>query len=212
MLDLSNANIGVIATPLNLKYWPHHIIFNNLTVGAFDFSKRPGPGVLLERDIDWLKQWLRLQDGYTAERYYRTRITLANSGSETTAAALGYVSRDRELVTALLRWDPIHASYLAFSKFIIRYGYQMWLPIIWAFLFIIIGATIFRRTIEAKHECMPYGIAYSFDMLLPLIKLRERHYKIDLTSRRARYYFYLHKTAGWLIGFFILAGLSGFTK
>src|ERR1700730_3974431 len=62
------------------------------------------------------------------------------------------------------------------------------------------GALIFRRTSEARRENMPYGISYSFDMLLPLIKLRQRHYDIDLKEGAARYYFYIHKIAGWVIG------------
>ncbi|TCF96875.1 hypothetical protein BZM26_34910 [Paraburkholderia strydomiana] len=58
---------------------------------------------------------------------------------------------------------------------------------------------------------MPHGYAYSFDMLLPLIKLRDKHYDIDIESS-ARYYFYFHKLAGWALGSFIVAALAGLTK
>ena len=58
---------------------------------------------------------------------------------------------------------------------------------------------------------MPYGLVYSFDLLLPLIKLREQHYKIELAGW-ARYYFYLHKLMGYILASFLIASLSGLTK
>jgi hypothetical protein len=212
VLDLSSATIGAIYTPLSVKYWPRSVIFNNLDVGALSFNVVSASGEKLDNDVDWLAKWMDLQKGFTSERYFRTRVTLQKTGNEVAAAGLGYVSRDRELADSFRRGDMVHAAYLAFSKIIIGYGYQMWLPIVWAIVFLGLGAAIFRRTTEAKLANMPYGIAYSFDMLLPLIKLRDYHYKIDLIKPSVRYYFYLHKIAGWVIGSFILAGLSGFTK
>ncbi len=58
---------------------------------------------------------------------------------------------------------------------------------------------------------MPYGISYSLDMLLPIIKLRESHYKIDLAGY-ARYYFYFQITMGYVLASFLVAGLAGLTK
>jgi len=58
---------------------------------------------------------------------------------------------------------------------------------------------------------MPYGIAFSFDMLLPIVKLRDYHYTVDLKGW-ARYYFYFHKLMGYLLASFLIAGLTGLTK
>ena len=55
---------------------------------------------------------------------------------------------------------------------------------------------------------IPWGIAYSLDMLLPIIKLRDMHYEIDL-SGWARYYFYAHKLAGYVLVGFPAARLGG---
>jgi hypothetical protein len=46
---------------------------------------------------------------------------------------------------------------------------------------------------------------------LPIIKLRDAHYKIDLVGL-PRYYFYGHKVAGYVLASFLIAGLSGLTK
>ena len=58
---------------------------------------------------------------------------------------------------------------------------------------------------------MEIGFFYSLDLLLPVIKLRERHYDVDLTGR-TRYYFYFHQMMGYLLVSFLIAGLSGLTK
>ena len=49
-------------------------------------------------------------------------------------------------------------------------------------------------------------------MLLPIIHLREQHYSdVNLTSG-VRFYFYFHKVVGYLLIFFLLAWLSGYTS
>lgn len=54
------------------------------------------------------------------------------------------------------------------------------------------------------------GLWYSLDMLLPVIRLREKHYEVDLEGG-VRYYFYVHKVVGYLLMFFVVAGLTGLT-
>lgn len=58
---------------------------------------------------------------------------------------------------------------------------------------------------------MPIGLAYSFDMLLPIITLRKLHSELELKGWR-RYYFYLHKISGYVLAAFVAAGLGGITK
>ena len=54
------------------------------------------------------------------------------------------------------------------------------------------------------------GLTYR-NLELPLVRLREKHYSIDLAGR-ARYYFYFHKIMGWVLASFFVAGLSGITQ
>jgi hypothetical protein len=65
-----------------------------------------------------------------------------------------------------------------------------------------------------EHE-QDYGVisrfGYSFDALLPIIRLRELHYQIELGGWR-HYYFYFQKIVGWILGIFVLAVFSGLTK
>ena len=82
--------------------------------------------------------------------------------------------------------------------------------LIWVVGFLLAGIAALRLSGEGRKNGMPFGIAYSFDMLLPIIRLREKHYQIDLGW--VRYYFYLHKIAGFVLASFLIAGLSGLTK
>ncbi len=74
-----------------------------------------------------------------------------------------------------------------------------------------LGVIVLRVSGEGPRNHMPYGIAYSFDLLLPLVRLRELHYQIDLQGWAA-YYFYFHKLMGYVLGIFLGAGLSGLAK
>ena len=132
---------------------------------------------------------------------------LEKAGHKDKAKDVLYYGKEREHSEATgLSW-----LWLTLQLIFIGYGYRIYYAFVWVTVFVAIGALVFRRTKEARTNKMPYGIAYSFDMLLPLIKLRQRHYDIDL-SGWPRYYFYFHKLMGYVLGFFLIAGLSGLTK
>jgi len=105
---------------------------------------------------------------------------------------------------------------------LVDYGYRLWYSIIWAFAFLITGTVVFFNTREIGRprlsdrklnaaDRVAWAIIYSFDMLLPVVKLKESNYDVDLSSK-AQYYLYLHKITGWVLGTFILAGLTGWAR
>ena len=76
---------------------------------------------------------------------------------------------------------------------------------------VLLGAFVLWISGQGRKNGIPIGLSYSFDMLLPIIKLRDAHYEIDLMGW-PRYYFYLHKIAGYVLASFLIAGISGLTK
>jgi hypothetical protein len=54
-------------------------------------------------------------------------------------------------------------------------------------------------------------IFYSFEMLIPLVKLCDAHSKHDPRGL-VRYYFYFHRMFGWVLASFIVAGVTGLVK
>jgi hypothetical protein len=95
------------------------------------------------------------------------------------------------------------------QNLLIGYGFELERTVFWALLLTAIGAIVFRSTTAWVTLGKPKGFSYSFDMLLPLIRLREKHYDVDLEEEPQRVYFYFHKLFGYLIGFYLVAGLSG---
>jgi hypothetical protein len=102
-------------------------------------------------------------------------------------------------------------AWLTALKWVIGYGYYPQRSIYWAIGLVIMGAIVLRVSGEGPRNGMPFGLAYSFDTLLPIIKLHDRRYQIDLKTW-ARYYFYGHKIMGFVLASFLIAGLSGLTK
>ena len=210
-LDLTNASIGNLSTHASLSYWPSSLVLTNFKIGSFDFGLAGAPGAVAETRRGWFEKWLGLQSAF--QPYSHVRTVLVAAGDDTLAADVGYAGRDRELAHSLANCEFLNAIYLGFSKILIGYGYQMWLPILWMTVIVAVGAMIFRRDGEAKKDIKsgPDAAFYSADMFLPLLQLRKSHADVGLEDR-TRYYLYFHKVAGWVIGSFLVAGLSGFTK
>lgn len=79
-------------------------------------------------------------------------------------------------------------------------------------MFTVIGAVVLQATGQGPAKGLEaYGLFYSLDMFLPIIKLREFHYTIDLDGI-ARIYFYFHKLLGYFLASLLAAGLTGLTK
>ena len=128
------------------------------------------------------------------------------------ADAILVASRDRERRET--DWWPPKWLWLWILKLFIGYGYgwgcfQALIP---SAVLIGIGTVILYRAKEEDKGGIKLGFWYSLDMLLPIIHLREQHYTdVDLRTR-AKYYFYFHKIMGYVLIFFVLAGLSGLTE
>ncbi len=92
------------------------------------------------------------------------------------------------------------------------YGWRYFWALGWVAFFTLLGTGILRWENERLNDSKKLGFWYSFDMLLPIIRLRERHYKVDLSNKWVRSYFYVHKLIGYVLVFFVIAGLAGLTE
>ena len=80
-------------------------------------------------------------------------------------------------------------------------------------LFVVIGTAVLSKYEDQQEKPKDdrLGVWYSVDMLLPVVRLRERHYEVDLVGL-VRYYFFVHKIVGYVLTFFVIAGLSGLAE
>ncbi|MFM0562265.1 hypothetical protein [Paraburkholderia sediminicola] len=187
-------------------HFVHLLCQKRLVDNKFDDWERESPDVFFPY---WLGK--AAKDDFSPQSYREVASMLENQNEHDAAIEVGYAGKIKELEQVCASDDIFQCWIMQLSKWTVGFGYFTGRAIVVTGFFIIIGALIFRTTAEAAKFHIKYGFAYSFDMFLPVIRLREMHYKIDIHGP-ARYYFYFHKLAGWILGSFIIAGLYGSTK
>jgi hypothetical protein len=191
-LVLRNAKVGII--PALADNWAPKLELDGLTYRSIGAA-------------DQFQNWFDRLDRHLPQPYNQLASIVESQGNGTLATAIRYSGRERERNEA----TGIEWVWLTTLKWVIGYGYYPQRAIFWAIGLVLMGAIVLRVSREGPRNEMPYGLAYSFDTLLPIIKLRDRHYQIDLKTW-ARYYFYGHKIMGYVLAAFLAAGLSGLTK
>jgi hypothetical protein len=191
-LRLQNTKIGII--PDLADAWPPALAIDGLTYRSV---------VAADKFEDWFGRTGR----YAPQPYEQLASVVQGQGDTTLATAIRYAGRERERSEATGRnW-----LWLTVLKWVIGYGHYPARSILWALGLVAVGAIVLRISGEGVRNGMPYGLAYSFDILLPVIRLRASHDAIDLQNW-ARYYFYVHRIMGFLLASFLIAGVSGLTK
>jgi len=213
---LDNAKVGSIQAPFS--DWPGKLMLNGIELKAFkkyDYQSNPVV-VNLEDVLSWLDRGVYRDYNLAPANFDPSSFaTVAEifrvHGHEDYANQIAFRSKVIETEQAFSSGDFGSWAWLSMMYYLIGYGYYPWFSVFWVAGLTIIGAIIFSSTHECKNSDMS-GLGYSFDMLLPVIKLREKHYGTDIEERAQRYYFYFHKIMGWVIGGFLAASLSGLTK
>ena len=199
ILSLRNARADVI--PSLSDPWPNKLDLNGLTYRNLDRLTSRSSGIVRNDFNRWFDKLLQ----YSRQPYEQLATVLQTQGDIGSATDVRYSARERERRDAT-GWVWL---WLTLLDLVVGYGYYPQYTFGWAAVFVIIGAVVLRIFGEGPKNGI--GVAYSFDMLLPLVRLREKHYTIDLAGP-ARYYFYFHRIMGWVLASFFVAGLSGLTQ
>ena len=183
-----------------------------------DMSKRP---------VEWWIGWLGRNQSFSPQPYQMVADVLRNMGKAGDADEVLYAGKNAERDMTSFPGNLL----LWLQWAMVGYGYVMLRSLIWIAALVSCGVYVLHHFGESRkvsaylrpigypqrtprRELAVYWIdlmAYSFDMLLPIIRLRDAHYAIDLEGY-TRYYFYLHRLLGWVLGAFLVAGISGLTK
>jgi hypothetical protein len=231
-LDLSGANIGdevSFGLKENAVHWEGDstlFLQNTLTknlggipnakkqkLGGFQYTALGG--VSFNQDAEIVENintqvfidWLKKDETFQQQSYLQLAQVIKSAGYEAKGNEILYAGKERERTLA----DGMSWFRLTAINYTTGYGYHYFYSVFWIASMVVLGMIVLRFSGEGIRNKMPYGIAYSLDMLLPIIHLRSRHYEIDL-SGYARYYFYFHIFMGYVLASFLLAGLSGITK
>ncbi len=196
VMNLHNASADLV--PGLSDMWPADVNLSGFSYRSINDPAAPSEGQI--------KAWLANQ-GASAQPYEQLALVLQNHGASEEATFARYLGREKARAAA----SGWHYAWLTMIGWTVGYGYYPWHAIVPALLLVAVGVALLRISRQGPANGMPYGITYSFDMLLPLIRLREKHYNMELDGW-VRYYFYLHKIAGWVLASFLVAGISGLTK
>ena len=163
------------------------------------------------RDASWYIAWLARDRSDSFQPYTQLARVLVAYGEDAMAHDVLIAGRERRR-TQLPWWSP-ERWWLWALRWTIGYGYGAGelRALAWAVLLVLFGGLIARYKGKPSLHGEKPGIWYSIDMLLPGIQLgeRERHSEITGWLRR---YFLIHRLVGYLLLFFVVAGLVGLAE
>jgi hypothetical protein len=203
-LNLHNARADAIQD--SRDSWPAKLDLTGFTYRSLGGVHTDERDRMADRPVKWFKSWLA-KGQYSPQPYVQLAAVLRDAGRPDAADAILSAGKQRE------RQDVggLQRVWLTTLDWSVGYGYHVERTFYWVAGFILVGVVVLRVSGEGRRHGMPYGLAYSFDLLLPIIHLREMHYSIELAGW-PRYYFYVHKFMGYVLASFLAVGVSGLVK
>ena len=161
---------------------------------------------------DWLASWLERDPTYSPSPYTELAKALRAGGNEGLADDILITRRDRERGLAHIL-EPRWWGWTG-AKYLIGYGYGWgtFRALCWVGVLSVLGTLVLFVSGNRQKTDLTLGFWYSLDILIPGIRLRQRHYDSVELSGWANYYFYFHSICGYVLLFFVLAGLSGLVQ
>jgi hypothetical protein len=209
-LTLRNTQVGAVQDRRDERKdaWPDELILDGFTYTRLGGYAAGSEHSMADREVAWLKYWLLKQKHYSPQPYEQMAWALREAGHKDKANDVLFIGKERERSEA----KGIRKLKLTLLYRFVGYGYRsIRYSSVWVFIFTSIGALLLQAGGQGPSNGMPYGVSYSLDMLLPIIKLNEWHYKIELFGF-TKYYFYFQKLMGYFLASMLIAGLSGITK
>ena len=211
-LNLHNTQVGALVD--SPESWPKKIELRGFTyrqLGGAEQEDEPS-----ERLADVFTKWLSCSKTFSLQPYQQLASVLRSAGKSGTADAVLFAARKHERRNTEVwgKW-----LWLSVLQYVIGYGIGLrtfW-ALGWALGFVFFGWGVLCLTGEdRKHEWTVgrIGLGFSLDYLLPIVQLREDHYKkVELTSCLASvYFYYIHQLIGYVLVFFVIAALTGITQ
>jgi hypothetical protein len=208
-LILRNAGVGAVQDSGEKNAWP-----DTLNLNGFTYSRLGGlygdggrSDIAARKAKDFIA-WLGKSRNYSPQPYQQLASVLRSMGRPETASAILYAGKERERCTANM-WKWWGLSFLNWTIGY-GYGYRYFWSLLWVVGLTLVGVAVLDSVKLDESLTLPEMLAFSFDLLLPIITLDDSH-KITFEGWQ-RYYFYLHQLLGFILGSFVVAGLSGITK
>jgi hypothetical protein len=207
-----------------LDAWPEKLQLDGFAYRRLGGRGGEGESEMIARPTSWYVGWLG-RDGSISPQPYRQLATVFHeAGADEKANEILYALRERERKEAWRRRTYWRWLGLGLLKWVIGYGIGAgyFRALAWAVIFTLIGTLVLW--LDGTPEWTParlegfQGLHWCFwaslDEILPLVELNKAYAEFidkQLTGWRQDY-FYLHRTVGYLLGSFVVAGLAGLTQ
>jgi hypothetical protein len=230
LLDLRNLRVGALqagspeAWPKKDKLYLDGLTYERLGGLRIDDSKGMGHWSGSE-----YVEWLSRMKEFSPQPYEQAGKILKEMGRKDEAEEVLLAGRER------LRAEQSGTQWWlsSFLYHLIGYGFDYWRALSWAGGTTLLGALLIFFSPSNKEDSPDWMMKppphrnyllsrllysrfslclfYSFEMLIPLVKLRDAHTKDDPRGL-VLYYFYFHRIFGWVLASFIAAGVAGLVK
>lgn len=213
-LILSNTNVGALQD--HEDAWPEKYALEGFTYNRIGGYGKKSTTNMVNRDVSKLKKWLFKQDPYSPQPYKQLAEVLEKQGHKVKADEIRFAGKQEERKNTPK--SSLRFWWLLAKEYIIGYGYEIWMVLIWMAGLVSIGTVVISRSkneniLKENSNFEFKSLEYSLDLFLPIVKLREKHYtEIYFKNPAARWYFYVHQILGYVFFTFLIAGLSGLVK
>ena len=131
--------------------------FNYRSLGGVHAGERDR---MADRPVEWYRTWLA-KGQYSPQPYVQLAAVLRVAGRSDAADDILYAGKQRERHEV----DWQQRVWLTALDWSVGYGYHVERALIWVAGFIIAGVVVLRVSGEGCRHGMPFGLAYSFDLL-----------------------------------------------
>jgi hypothetical protein len=201
---LRNATAGLIQGGRDA--WP-----SVLDLRGFQYQSLGGLGSSADDMINYtvtdFVKWVGRSQPFSPQPYEHLAQLLAKNGYTEKSSEVLFAARENERKNSPWAEWPIKFASLVF----IGHTHRLYYIFFWIGFLVLVGTVVIQKSGETQRLDLGSGIAFSFDRLIPLIKLEEEHYKVKLIPS-VRNYFYFHQIMGYILGSFVVAWVSGILK
>jgi hypothetical protein len=213
-LNLRGTSIGNLQTAmLTMGNWPCRMSLDGFSYARIvdptkQLSKRGEFGLETE---SWLKAWLAKNEGISLQPYQQLAAVLVRQGAAHAADRVLYAGKERQREHARgirrLGYELLRGS--------IGYGIgrRYFRSLFWVIGLTVIGGFVFQAQVFHHWPTAGGAFLFSFDQLLPIVNVAPGADDIAKSLRGwQQFYLAFHRAVGFLLGSFVVAGLSGITQ
>ncbi len=208
-LALINTETGaLVETPAS---WPESVHPEGFVYERIGGFRQTNDQPVSDRPVDSFV-WVARAETASFQPYEQLALVLRKEGRSRAADEVLFRGRQTERRRAhgdnLWYW-----LWLSMLEAVVGYGFKMFRALYWAARLIALGCIVLMWDGALRERKVAgVGFWFSVDYMLPVVVLNSAHFDNPNLGKFALSYFYVHRILGYVLVFFVIAGLSGIAK